>query len=54
VKKLKKIEKHDTLTLFSTIGGLLIGSSIMNPLIPVGVVTAIIIKIGIKKFCKCD
>lgn len=53
-EKIKKIEKHDVLTLFSTVGGLLIGSTIMNPLIPVGVVTSIIIKIGIKKFCRCE
>lgn len=53
-EKIKKMEKHDVLTLFSTVGGLLIESTIMNPLIPVGVVTAIIIKIGIKKFCKCN
>ena len=53
-EKIKKMEKHDVLTLFSTVGGLLIGSTIINPLIPVGVITAIIIKIGIKKFCKCE
>ncbi|MDH3855855.1 MAG: hypothetical protein OES27_07010 [Nitrosopumilus sp.] len=52
-EKIKKLEKHDTLTLFSTIGGLLIGSTVINPLIPIAVVSAIIVKIGVRKFCKC-
>jgi len=47
------MENIETLTLFSTLGALLIGSSAISSLIPVGVISIIIIKIGIKKFCMC-
>lgn len=52
-EKIKKFENLETLSIFSMISQELITGNVLPTWIPIGIVSGIIVKVGIKKYCNC-
>lgn len=52
-EKIKKFESLETLSIFGMISQELITGNILPTWIPIGIVSGIIVKVGIKKYCNC-
>ncbi|MCH9042275.1 MAG: hypothetical protein QQN43_06425 [Nitrosopumilus sp.] len=52
-EKIKKFESLETLSIYGMISQELITGNILPTWIPIGIVSGIIVKVGIKKYCNC-
>ena len=52
-EKIEKFAKSDVLALFGIVSGLLVVYAMLPTWIPIGIIAAIIVKQGIRKFCQC-
>ncbi len=52
-EKIKKIENLEAFSIFAMVSQELIIGNVLPTWIPIGIVSGIIVKVGIKKYCNC-